>query len=208
MKALIIYLIMGLGCIFASAVYADIYQWTDENGVQHFTNYAPRDGARLIAKTRELPFDEAADRARREADRQYLLELSRQESAQREVERQQREAQAQRRLIEAEQKAREKLQQAEDLLTAARQIADSCSSHGGYIYSGYAYPCYGYPSWCRPYDPYRPPHIQPINRRMHRTAYSQGHCSRNASRVHRSGFYRSRTGSLVSAGIRVGLRHR
>ncbi len=157
MKALKLYLIVGLSCFFAVTAAADIYQWTDENGVRHFTNYAPRDGARVIAKTRELAFDETADSARREADRQYLLQLARLEKAEQEAQQRQREARARRRLIEAEQQAREKLRQAENLLTAARQIADSDGSRGGYFYSGYAYPCY--PVF--PYNPCRPPHVSP-----------------------------------------------
>ena len=32
---------------------ADIYSWTDENGVNHFTNYSPPKQAKLLIKTPE-----------------------------------------------------------------------------------------------------------------------------------------------------------
>ena len=223
MKTLKIYLIVGIGCFFAALVDADIYQWTDANGVRHFTNYAPRDGAQIIAKTREVPFDEAADRLRRDADRRYLLELSRQQSAERDAERQRREAQARHWLIEAQQQAREKLQQAGELLKAAAQISDSRDACGGYIYSGYAYPCYGIPSWYHPYDPYcpphvRPPHILPIKRRDHqkqssvygrkdrrRRNLSEKHPVRNDRRTHRTGYYQGLGSRNNTRGHRFGL---
>ena len=161
---------VGLSCLFASTVYADIYQWTDENGMRHFTNYAPRDGARIIMKTNELPFDEAADRARREAEQRYHLELARQEIAERQAALEQREAQARRRWAEAEQQAQEKLQEAEDLMTAVQEASDSHGSYGGYSYYGFTYPYYGGRYRCRKTGgayPHRRPRIEPYNRRYY-----------------------------------------
>jgi hypothetical protein len=65
-----------------SAAGADIYAWTDENGVKYFTNHAPPEQATLFMKTREIPYDEEADNQRREMDR---LEVARQELAEREA---------------------------------------------------------------------------------------------------------------------------
>ena len=71
MKGLkIVTLITIVSWFIASSLYADIYRWTDENGVIHFANYAPPDGATIMMKTEELPYDEAADRERMEAERQ------------------------------------------------------------------------------------------------------------------------------------------
>jgi len=80
MKGLKIFLFIAAGCLIAGPLYADIYEWTDENGVKHFTNYTPPDNTILI-KFEELPYDEAADRARIEAERQQQLELARQATA-------------------------------------------------------------------------------------------------------------------------------
>ena len=52
----------------ALTAHADIYSWTDENGVNHFRNYAPPKHAKLLMKTPEIPYDEEADNQRREND--------------------------------------------------------------------------------------------------------------------------------------------
>jgi len=41
MTVLKIFLYITVGCLVASSLYADIYEWTDEDGVKHYTNYAP-----------------------------------------------------------------------------------------------------------------------------------------------------------------------
>ena len=57
MKALKIFLCIIMGCVVASPLYADIYEWTDKDGVTHYTNYAPPPEAKIIMKTEELPYD-------------------------------------------------------------------------------------------------------------------------------------------------------
>ena len=76
-----IILIILVSCIFAASAFADIYEWTDENGVKHYSNYAPPAESRVLMKTKEEPYDEAADRARIAAEQQQLLELARQQIA-------------------------------------------------------------------------------------------------------------------------------
>ena len=61
---------------------ADIYSWTDENGVRYFTNYAPPKQAKIIMRTPEIAYDAEADLQRRESD---ALEVARQELAEREA---------------------------------------------------------------------------------------------------------------------------
>ncbi len=112
--------VIAAGCLIAGTAPADIYEWTDDNGVKHFTNYAPPDHATILMKTEELPYDEAADRARMEADRQFLDELARLESAAREAELERRVAEAERRAAEAERSAQETLESAEKYLNDAR----------------------------------------------------------------------------------------
>ena len=41
MKGFKIICLVMLGFITAVPLFADIYEWTDENGVKHYTNYAP-----------------------------------------------------------------------------------------------------------------------------------------------------------------------
>ena len=103
---------MLLSCIAATSSLADIYEWTDENGVKHYSNYAPAAKSKVMMKTKEDPYDEAADRARVEAERQEFLELSRLEIAQREAELELREAEAERKLAAAERVAQEALREA------------------------------------------------------------------------------------------------
>ena len=141
MKGLKILLLVAAGCLIAGSVQADIYEWTDANGVKHFTNYAPPEDARILMKTEEVPYDEAADLARMEADRQYQLqyqlEIAKQEIALREAELERREAAAERRAAEAE----ERVRQADEYLDDA--LKDRWYYRGG----GY----YGY---------YRPPYVE------------------------------------------------
>ncbi len=143
MKGLKIFLFIAAGCLIAGPLYADIYEWTDENGVKHFTNYTPPDNATILIKFEELPYDEAADRARIEADRQQQFELARLEIAEREAELQRREAEAERRAEEAERYADETLRTADQYLDDARD--DRYSYRGGGYY-GYNRPSH-YKRW-------------------------------------------------------------
>ena len=125
----------------ALTAHADIYSWTDENGVNHFTNYAPPKHAKLLMKTPEIPFDEEADNRRRENER---LEMARQELAAREAFLLKEQQAAERRLAEANERADAALWEADRILREA-EAAAADTSYGrsnGYAY-GY-YPSYGY----------------------------------------------------------------
>jgi hypothetical protein len=93
-----------------------------------------------------LPYDEAADRSRIEAERQQQLELTILEIAAREAELERREAEAQLRAAEAERYAEETVRTADQYLDDARN--DLYGSRGGGYY-GYLLPPY-YKRWyCR-----------------------------------------------------------
>ena len=117
---------------------ADIYSWTDENGVNHFTNYAPPKHAKLLMKTPEIPYDEEADNQRREMDR---LEAVRHELAEREAFLQREQQAAERRIAEANARADAALLEADRILQEAEAAAES-TNYGGS--NGYAYGYYSY----------------------------------------------------------------
>ena len=132
---------MLLSCIAATSSLADIYEWTDENGVKHYSNYAPAAKAKVLIKTKEDPYDEEADRERMEADRQELLELSRLEIAQREAELELREAEAERKLAAADRVAQEALREADDYLAEAGTSSRVIYRAGGFGCSDHRYGC-------------------------------------------------------------------
>ena len=108
---LLLYILVN--CLVASFSFADIYEWTDENGVKHFTNGIPPSGAKILMKTKEVPYDEAADRLRMETEKEEQLELARLEIAQRKSELELREAEAERKLAAADRLVQEARQKAE-----------------------------------------------------------------------------------------------
>jgi flavodoxin len=133
-------------CLMGSSLYADIYEWTDKNGVRNFTNHTPPDNAMIIMKTEELPYDEAADQARMEAEKLASLEHLRQKIAEKEAALEQREAEAERNFAEASRQAEETLKEAEELVDEAgserfnsRYFGDDGYASGIYSYS---YPYY------------------------------------------------------------------
>jgi hypothetical protein len=138
MKGLKIFLLVTAGCLLAGSLSADIYEWTDNNGVKHFTNYAPPDDATILIKSEELPYDEAADRARIEADRQHQLEIAKLEIAEREAELARREAETEQRAAEAERYAEETVRAADQYLEDSRN--DRWYYRGGAIWGGYRPP--------------------------------------------------------------------
>jgi hypothetical protein len=147
---------------------ADIYVWTDESGVKHFTNYAPPPQAEVLMKTREVPYDEAKDRERMEADslqaqQQQWLELEEKQAMLADEQQM-----AVRRVAEANRRAEDTLQQAQELLQEARQISED----DAYWQGNYFFYVPGYVHYYRGHYPY------------HRKPHSDGkydHCS-NASR--------------------------
>ena len=124
---------------------ADIYSWTDENGVNHFTNYSPPKQAKLLMKTPEIPYDEEADNQRRENDR---LEVARQELAEREAFLLQEQQEAERRIAEANARADAALREADRILQEAEAAAEDTNYNrsNGYAYGYSPYNRYGYSS--------------------------------------------------------------
>jgi hypothetical protein len=136
MKPILILIVLATVCLSSIGVGADIYVWTDENGIKHFTNRTPPPQAKLLMRTPEIPYDEEADRQRREEEREAELTMAWQEIAEKEAQLVEMQAAAERRLAEAERRANETLQQAEALINQAASY-DHYPRRGGYISYGY-----------------------------------------------------------------------
>jgi hypothetical protein len=140
---------------FPQSSRADIYVWTDENGVKHFTNYAPPEQAQLLMKTREFAYDEAKDRERMEADRLQVQQQQWGEIEEKQAMLAYEQQIAARRLAEANRRAEDTLRQAESLLEEARQISedDAFWDRNHFLYV----PRYPYNYW-KTYPYYRKEH--------------------------------------------------
>ena len=181
MRRLSIGLAAVMLCCFYSSVSADIYVWTDEHGVKHFTNYAPPAEAEILMQTEELPYDERADKERIDAERQERLIAAWQDIAHKEAQLVEMQQAAERRIEEANQKTQEALQHAEGLLNEAQEN-DSRYSNRGYIYSGYyPYKYHHYNRWYyrksgsiyykSPHDKHRQGHLKKHYLKRHRHNY-------------------------------------
>lgn len=146
MKRLTLFVVPVLLCCLNTTVDADIYTWIDENGVKHFSNFAPPVHAEVIMKTEELPYDEQADQQRMAAERQERLVAVWQELADKEAELLNRQRAAAQEIEAANVRAQEALREAEALLNEAEERYNGYSSRGT-AYYGY-YPYYGhYKRW-------------------------------------------------------------
>jgi hypothetical protein len=154
--------VLGFAGLAVSTAGADIYAWTDENGVKYFTNHAPPKQATLFMKTPEIPYDEEADNQRREIDR---LAVARQELAEREAFILEQQLAAERRLEAANARADEALREADRILQDANAAAeDANSSYSGSYGYGYYFPYYG--------DRYRIKHH--YKHKVHHHKYKKG----------------------------------
>ena len=61
--------------LWVPASNADIYTWTDENGVKHFGNEPPQDAADVKVIFKEKPHDASADQQRHNKQDKELTEL-------------------------------------------------------------------------------------------------------------------------------------
>lgn len=179
MRRLHILLAFVLLCCVNSMVSADIYEWTDEHGVKHFTNYAPPAQAQVLMKTEEMPYDEKADKERMEAERMDRLVAAWQEIAEKEARLLERQQEADQRIAEANRKAEEALQQAESLLYETENYDDYYGrGHVSYGYHPYAYKYSHYKRWYyRKHGSiyYKRPHYKHRYRPHYKRSYRQQH---------------------------------
>lgn len=77
MKRLIcLFFLIGI-LLWVPASNADVYSWTDENGVKHFGNQPPDNAANAKLVFKEEPHDAAADQQRTDTQNKELTELIR-----------------------------------------------------------------------------------------------------------------------------------
>ena len=75
MKILIGFVTLLSICILFSDLQAEVYQWTDENGVKHFTDVPPENVKEPVEVSAEKPYDEEADKQRTQADKEEMKTL-------------------------------------------------------------------------------------------------------------------------------------
>jgi hypothetical protein len=113
--------------MFAVAVSAEIYSWTDQQGTRHFSDSPPQQAADLQMTT-EIPHDKTADQQHDDAYRQMLEEV-----AQRRVERETVENKALRERLEAaEHQSMAARKKAEEALKAAKEAQEIASEKQRY----------------------------------------------------------------------------
>ena len=92
----VISLLLGI-LLWVPAINADVYTWTDENGVKHFGTQPPEDATDARVVFKEEPHNAAADQKRTETQNKELTELIRElekEEAEQAAEARQKEAKA------------------------------------------------------------------------------------------------------------------
>jgi hypothetical protein len=55
---------LGIAILWTAAAWAQIYQWTDENGIRHFSDMPPKVSAKDVQSKDALPYDRQADENR------------------------------------------------------------------------------------------------------------------------------------------------
>jgi flagellar biosynthesis GTPase FlhF len=103
----------------SSPSWADIYAWTDENGVRHFSDTPPQDSDKVSVHA-EIPHDREKDRENREAYQQMLEQAAGEQQQREKRELEDRLKQTERQLQDAERKAEQALSAAKE----ARAIAE------------------------------------------------------------------------------------
>ncbi len=140
MRGLTFFTWIFTACLWIQAAHADIYVWTDENGIRHFSNRNPHPEAKLFLKSMEGPYEEAVERAQRETEKQREWERAEAEIQERKERLARKVEELERRAEEAKREAREALERAEKLEEAVdRRSQDDRWYATGYVsyYPGY-----------------------------------------------------------------------
>ena len=68
MKPITIVIIVVFACLIAFGIEAEIYSWTDENGVKHYSNTPPPDSATQIKTAGEIPPNPQVSQSKKKID--------------------------------------------------------------------------------------------------------------------------------------------
>ncbi len=147
-------------------VAADLYHWTDDNGVQHYSNTPPPQGVESSILQKEIPYDPEIDNQRRAREDALLQERE--------------SAETRRRIEEAERKAEEAERDAKEAKRKADQLEkeleerENDRSYGVYYYPrrrpghrppGQRPPGHRPPGWRPKPEPYETKPSQPPQKR-------------------------------------------
>lgn len=126
MKRFVIIPLILFISFWATVLNADIYTWTDENGVQHYTNIEPPKQAKLMIKSAQFATDEKAAQERIDAVRLERKQLELQEVAEKQTLISMKQQAIEEQLEEADRKAEEALKRSEE------KFDDAPGFNGGY----------------------------------------------------------------------------
>jgi len=163
MRILVIFLAIGL-IICSSPVEADIYSWTDEDGVKQFSNQPPEGDIKDLQTVKEIPYDEEAAALRKAIEKERDEERRAEEQKQY-FENIQNYYMQDRKLLERQ--LQETQTQVRDLEQELEKNGDSDKSSSSYYPYWPAYPCWpncsNKPGRPRPpHPPYaKPPYVKP-----------------------------------------------
>ncbi len=120
LTALYALIILLSGLVSAPASRADIYSWTDADGVRHFSNKAPRGNVVAARRSPEIAYDAVADRQNQEAERHFFEQRAVQNTL--------------RRLEQTERALRESLDRAREVESRADERSTAYSDDYDYDY--------------------------------------------------------------------------
>jgi hypothetical protein len=128
---------------------ADIYFWTDENGVKNFTNYSPPEKAEVFMETSEADEDTALPEAEtdRDGDADRALESGQLQAAAEEIEAlREQVGELSHNLKNLEALIEASPSEADDVASETEEAAATVRFGSGYVYwpYPYGYPPYGY----------------------------------------------------------------
>jgi hypothetical protein len=167
----VVILAISLG---SSTLYADIYYWTDENGIINFSNYSPPPDAKIFIKdVKESPPDST------DIETAAIEELQSRQLA--------KQAALEKRLLEAERRLEEANRKAEPAVEAAETVGQGSSLGEPQHVSGAIYvDTYRYAPSGYFYRRYHKGYGHKFYRRGH---YGRHHYSRPYFRKYRTGFH-------------------
>jgi len=126
----------------AGATDSQVYYWTDDNGVRHFSNLPPEKPVEEMGRMQEIPYDEEADQARMEEDKAWMMqekeraERKRRQEAEEKAAKEAKEAEEQRLAAERQQAEEDARQQEQAALKEARESRRSTADKSVFVNPG------------------------------------------------------------------------